>query len=135
MLTGMSKSEATYKPAATSAIERASMPTVCECCGREQLKRTVKMVSVTGSVMWMGVGCAAKGSGVSVREINQAEREKQNEYDKAQDQAKAKVRIEEQARWQAHLDSRCPEFRGQVLRQIQALGGMATARVGFSFEK
>lgn len=26
------------------------------------------------TVMWMGVGCAAKGTGVSVREINAAER-------------------------------------------------------------
>ena len=62
---------ATFRPAATTALERASMPSTCECCGREELKRTVKMIS-GDTVMWMGVGCAAKGTGVSVREINAA---------------------------------------------------------------
>ncbi len=123
---------ATFRPAATTALERASMPSTCGCCGREELKRTVKMTD-GAAVVWMGVGCAAKGTGVSVREVNATARAAQNEADAAEAQVAEDHRRAEQARWQAHLDARSPECRGNVLAQIKALGGMTQARVGFTF--
>lgn len=121
----------TFRPAATSALERASMPSTCECCGREGLKRTVKMVS-GDAVLWMGVGCAAKGTGVSVREINAAERAEQKTADDAERKAREIASNLEFARWQAHLNARCPEHRGSILVQIRTLGGMTLAREGFA---
>ena len=122
---------ATFRPAATTALERASMPSTCECCGREELKRTVKMVS-GDTVMWVGVGCAAKGTSVSVREINATERTAQGEADAARTIIVAAEHAAHMVRWHAHLDARCPEHRGAILLQTRALGGHAAARVGFS---
>lgn len=107
------------------------MPSTCECCGREGLKRTVKMTNGT-AVMWMGVGCAAKGTGVSVREINAAEREVQSAADEEDRKTREIASRAAHARWQAHLDARCPEHRGNVFEQIRALGGMAQAREGYA---
>ncbi len=107
------------------------MPSTCECCGREDLKRTVKMTDGS-AVMWMGVGCAAKGTGVSVREINAAERTAQKVADDAAYKAREAAHRVEMARWSAHLDARCPEHRGRIFEQVRALGGMALAQVGFS---
>lgn len=83
------------------------------------------------SVMWMGVGCAAKGTGKSVREINAAERRAQDTADAAERKVADVARRTELARWQAHLDARCPEHRGHILEQIRALGGMRSAREGY----
>lgn len=124
--------ENTFRPDATSAIERASVPTTCQCCGREGLRRTVKMTDGT-AVMWMGVGCAAKGTGVSVREINAAERNVQTVADEADRKAADDAHRVTMVRWQTHLNARCPEHRGEVFLQIQALGGMARAREGFAW--
>jgi hypothetical protein len=121
---------ATYRPAATTAFERATMPTTCECCKREGLKRTVKMTN-GDAVMWMGVGCAAKGTGISVQEIKRLERDAQQTAD---DEAAAVARAEHAAffaRWSAHLDALCPPFRGRIALQVAALGGMKAASAGF----
>lgn len=123
--------DATFRPAATSALERASMPSTCECCGREGLERTVKMTNGV-AVMWMGIGCAAKGTGVSVREINAAEKGEQDRADAEERAARDAAWRAEHARWQAHLDARCPAHKGEILLQIRALGGMALAREGYA---
>lgn len=120
----------TFRPAATTALERASMPDSCQCCKRQGLKRTVKMTDGS-SVMWMGVGCAAKGTGVSVREINAAERDVQRAADDVARAAAFASSHAELARWRAHLDARCPELRGKVFLQIQKLGGYAAAHAGY----
>lgn len=120
----------TFRPAATNAFDRLNPPTTCQCCGREDLKRTIKMTDGV-AVMWMGVGCAAKGTGVSTRELSKAEKEAQKAYDSAEYKAREKARIAEHARWSAHLDARCPEHKGEILLQIRALGGMAAAEHGF----
>jgi len=125
---------ATFRPAATTALERASMPSTCECCGREGLKRTVKMVN-GAAVLWMGVGCAAKGTGVSVREVNAAERVVQKETDDVAYKAQAAEHDAYMVRWHAHLDARCPEHKGEVLLQVRALGGMSKASEGYAKEK
>ena len=122
--------DATFRPAATSALERASMPSTCECCGRENLKRTVKMTDGT-AVLWMGVGCAAKGTGIPAKDLNKLEREAQSAFDAEQFKAREAASRAELARWQAHLDARCPEHRGNIFNQLRALGGMARAREGY----
>lgn len=51
------------------------MPTTCACCGREGLQKTVKMTDGE-TVVWMGVGCAAKAAGGArryARELEKAE--------------------------------------------------------------
>ena len=121
-----------FRPAATTALERASIPAECQCCGRSELKTTVKVVSLDGgTTLWMGTGCAAKACGVGVREFGKSLKAAQDaQYDvewKARD-AEAKRAY---AHFQAFLDARCPQFAGDRLRQLEALGGMRAAREGY----
>jgi hypothetical protein len=113
-----------FRVAATTAIERASMPTTCECCGRENLKRTLKMTNGP-SVLWMGVGCAAKGTGVSTRALSKEERELQEYHDSEEAKATQRTANERFASWQSFLDARCPELRGNTFEQVRKLGPSA----------
>jgi hypothetical protein len=122
-----------FRPAATSALERANVPTTCQCCGKEELKKTVKVISTDGTtVLWMGTGCAAKACGVGVKEFGRALKGEQDAEDTREREEADLARRAEMARWRAHLDARCPEHRGDIFRQLQALGGMKAARAGYS---
>lgn len=120
-----------FRPAATSAMERANVPSVCECCGREDLKKTVKVTNGE-TTLWMGTGCAAKACGMGIREFGKALGAEQTAQEAAEKAAEEKAWREHNARWQAHLDARCPALRGDRFRQIQALGGGKAAREGFA---
>lgn len=76
-----------FRPAATSAMERANVPSVCECCGREDLKKTVKVTNGE-TTLWMGTGCAAKACGIGIKEFGKALKEEQTRHDSAARAAK-----------------------------------------------
>jgi ribosomal protein L37AE/L43A len=113
------------RPAATSAQERANVPTTCQCCGREGLKRTVKMTD-GAAVLWLGTGCAAKAMGVGIKEYQKAADAVQSEADKA---AQAAWRAED-ARWGEFLTAAAGP--GQRFEQIARLGGGVAARARYA---
>lgn len=121
-----------FRPAATSAMERANVPSTCQCCGREDLQKTVKVVALDGSAtLWMGRGCAAKACGMGVKDFGRTMKREQDAQDASDKAAEDASRRAEDARWQAFLDGRCPELRGNRFAQIQALGGAKVARAEY----
>lgn len=64
--------------------------TTCECCGREELKKTVALRDDSGEITYFGVTCAAKAAKWTTKAMNAAV--------KAADNAKA---AEQQARQNA----------------------------------
>ena len=116
------------RPAATSAMERANVPTTCGCCGREGLKKTVKMTD-GAACYWLGTGCAAKAMGVGIREYTAAANDVQDAADKAERESAELARRAEYAVFQAWLDGVTdPSLKGDRFRQLQAIGGMKVAR-------
>ncbi len=110
-----------FRPAATSAMERANVPSVCECCGREDLKKTVKVTN-GATTMWMGTGCAAKACGVGIKDFGKALKAEQDQHDAAERKAHYNAVAAERARWQDFLNERAPQFRGDIYAQERAVG-------------
>jgi hypothetical protein len=124
-----------FRVAAISGFERFNVPTTCQCCGREDLLKTVKVASLDdGAVMWMGRGCAAKACGMGIKEFGKALKTTQAAQDTREDQERREANAKEDARWQAFLDARCPEKRGDRFSQIQALGGYTVANTAYKAE-
>ena len=121
---------ARFTLAALGPGESLTSPDTCECCGREYLKKTVKVTDGV-AVMWMGVGCAAKACGVGIREARKAHKVLEDARADAERVARAEAHRASMARWTAHLNARCPEHAGDIFRQIEALGGYDAAHVGF----
>lgn len=48
--------------------------TICELCGREELKRTVLLVTEDGDEIYAGTTCAARKVGVKTADMNRAVR-------------------------------------------------------------
>jgi len=113
-----------WRPLGTSAQERMNNPTTCGCCGREGLKKTVKM-GADGAVVWMGTGCAAKAAGVGISEFKV-------QLAAADDAVLVAERAAWKAgddAWQGFLDLSAPGL--DRFDQIQKLGGMKAARAAF----
>lgn len=92
-----------FHPAHLSAFERFNMPTTCGCCGREGLKKTVKVTDGT-RVLFMGTGCAMKACRMG-----------EKSFAKAQAEASAK-------RYNDNLDRLCPDFAGSYMKQMALVG-------------
>lgn len=95
-----------FRPVHLSAFERFNVPSVCGCCGREGLKKTVK-VSNGVTTMFMGTGCAAKACKLSTDGFKVA-------------QAKAAANAHH-----AFLNILCPEFAGESAKQVALIGARA----------
>ena len=119
-----------FRPAATNAFDRLNNPTTCSCCGRENLKKTVKMTDGV-AIAWMGTGCAAKAMGVGIKVYTAQAKQVQDAADDAERRARDVERLAQDAKWQAYLDARAPQLRGERFRQIEALGGYAKANAAF----
>jgi len=98
-----------FRPVATNSFETFSMQTTCDCCGRENLKKTVK-ISDGKVVMWVGVGCAAKKCGMSSKG-----------FLSAQDKAHGH-------RTRNFLNAVCPEFAGRYAVQMEMVGAGSSRR-------
>lgn len=92
-----------FRPVHLSAFERFNVPSTCGCCGREGLKKTVK-VSNGAATMFMGTGCAAKACKLSTDGFKAA-------------QAKAAANAHH-----AFLNILCPEFAGESAKQVALIG-------------
>lgn len=113
-----------YRPAGTSALERMNTPTECGCCGRSDLKTTVKM-EADGIIVWMGTGCAAKAMGVGIPEYRKAAKTADEVADRAGRIAANARSQAEFARWDDFLTDAAGA--GAVADKIARLGGFAAA--------
>lgn len=98
----------------------------CQCCGREELKKTVPVRRRGGGdIVWMGTGCAAKACGMGLREykaaVDAAEKVLRSEEQKAHDA--------ELARWSAWLHAQTGMT--DIFLAIQKLGGYPVARAAY----
>lgn len=118
-----------YTFASLSIGEALQSPDTCDCCGRDGLKRTVKLVNPDGNVVWFGTGCAAVAMSTPEKLVKSAAR-KQVEAAKAREAARVNAeRNAAFADWQAFLNAHtAPELHGEIFRQVEALGGMKAAR-------
>lgn len=115
-----------YRYAELARGEALQSPNVCDCCGREDLKRTIKLINPEGRSMWVGCGCAARLMGVEVKLVRKAKKAAEDRAYEAEQIAKQAANRLTDAAWQAFLDSQVP---GQErYDQIRTLGGMAKAR-------
>src|SRR5690606_28942982 len=123
-----------YQFAELARGESLQSPSVCDCCGREGLKKTVKLVNPEGRIVWFGVGCAAKAMSCPEKLVRKA-REAAIDAETTRERAERDREWRERdAQWQAFLDASGPEFVRNRLRQIEALGGYAKARARFLAE-
>lgn len=119
--------------------ESLCSPDVCDCCGREDLKKTVKLINPEGRVVWFGVGCAARAMGCKPLVVRHGRQDAIDALASAERRERYAIEQAEDDRWQAWLDSvvpalasKDPACRGaNRCRQIDALGGWTAARAGY----
>ncbi len=94
----------------------------CDCCGKTNLKSTVAVSVDGGETQYYGVVCAARALGRSAKEVKAGA--KKADDDKAAREAAAQREADRarDARWQAFLDARVPQHKGNRLEQVLALG-------------
>jgi hypothetical protein len=100
----------------------------CDCCGRANLKSTVALENLeTSEVVHFGVTCAARAVSWGVKKVKIAVRNADLAKAEAKAQAVRAAHQIQMARWTAFLDAQVPALKGDLFRQIQALGGHAVA--------
>lgn len=122
----MSTTNNGYRFAELAQGEGLQSPSVCDCCGREELKRTVKLINPEGRSVWYGAGCAARAMNVEKKVVTAAKKAAEDrayELERSERQAAWKLT---DAAWQAFLDRVAPGM--DRYDQIRSLGGMAKAR-------
>jgi hypothetical protein len=112
--------------------ESLCSPTACDCCGREDLKRTVKLINPEGCVVWFGTGCAAVAMGLTKPAVRKAKKAVEDAAESAERAANDAARKVEDSRWQAFLDAQVG--KADRFTQIEKLGGYAKARAKFVSE-
>ncbi len=119
----------TYTPAGMTAQERLNTPTECGCCGRQGLKRTVKMVASDGGIVWLGSTCAARAMGIGEAQFARHTREADRAVASAAAEARRAAAAAEDALFDAYLVA--TTGRTDRREQIDALGGFAAARAAY----
>jgi hypothetical protein len=117
-----------FRYAELSRGEGLCSPDTCDHCGRQNLKKTIKLITPDGQCVWFGVGCAARAMGIGLKEVKAAKARAESalaQQERAERQALAMV---EDAIWDAFLNRHAPSARGQRGKQIEALGGYPAAR-------
>ena len=113
----------------------------CDCCGRDNLKKTVKLLGPNGVVRY-GTGCAAKALGLKSAEVTARATAAQKVADAAKAKAKDEADRAERARWFAFIADRhaavlgapAPRnYRGdlEVIAAVKALGGFAAVDAAY----
>ena len=106
----------------------------CDCCGRVDLKKTVRMIQVidgeeVGEFGFFGETCAANAAGRPVRDIRAEAASADRE---ARDQIERERRAEQAAVDQVWFDFLAENGNGtDTFEQIQSLGGLTAAREAF----
>jgi hypothetical protein len=113
--------------------------TVCDCCGKIDLKSTVAIETAAGNVVHYGVVCAARALKTSAKIVKSETKIADDAKRAAAEAARRAAYEKHDAEWQAFLDARAPrsavpaDFDGKPnrLAQINYLGGFAAARAAF----
>lgn len=116
-----------YRPAAVGPMERSNPPTVCSCCGREDLKKTVP-VTDGAVVLWMGRSCAAKACGVGVKEYDRAREAVQSEAAQLESE-RHRAALALYVEWLRATTGMTDDFKAR-----QALGGQKAALALYTSE-
>lgn len=120
-----------FRFAELGPMERLTSPDTCDCCGREGLKRTVKLISPAGRPVWYGTGCAARAMGCPTKTVTKARKAAHDAAYAAERKQKAAESRAREAAWQAFLDANAVGVApgaGNRFEQIQSLGGYAAAK-------
>jgi len=133
-----------YKYAELAIGESLGSPTVCDHCGKEELKRTIKLINPAGRVVWFGVGCAANAMGLGLKEVRRAKAAQDSDLSSreraiadAKREAQFKLDQIEGDKWAAWCAANAirPEgiidFDWNLYTQIKALGGYKAARAAY----
>jgi hypothetical protein len=113
--------------------ESLCSPETCDCCGREGLKKTIKLISPEGRVVWFGTGCAARAMSCKPLVVRKAREEQIDADTQAIRRARFLAEFEEDARFGAFLDAAAPDVpkcwdgKSNRIAQIGALGGWKAA--------
>jgi hypothetical protein len=121
-----------YRFAELGPGESLQSPDACDCCGREGLKKTVKLVNPTGRVVWFGTGCAARAMGLRPLEVRAAKAGAEARAEANAIAARRQEEARQDAAWTLFLSKHAPGL--DRFEAIQALGGMAAARAKFKAE-
>ena len=126
-----------FRFAALARGESLQSPDVCACCGRDGLKKTVKLINPAGRAVWFGTGCAARAMGVKPLVVRDAARSAEMTAADIERRERATEERAEDMRWQAFLDEVAPsaavswDGRPNRFEQIDRLGGYAAARAAY----
>jgi len=103
----------------------------CECCGRDNLKRTVALRDLdTGEVEFFGTTCAAHLLKMKATDLRSDARQVQRWKDEAARKARMEQARKDAAPWFRFL--RESTDATEVADQIRELGGFAAARSKFA---
>ena len=103
--------------------------TVCDCCGRTELKATVALETADGEVVHFGRVCAARAAGVSAAAVDAALRTVNQREVLDRWKTDARAAAAEDARWQRFLDEAAGP--GERWEQLERLGGFTAARLAY----
>lgn len=117
-----------WTPAGMSFLDRLNTPTECGCCGREGLKKTVKM-SGPGGIVWMGTTCAAKAMNLGVAQFRTEARTADTAVADAERAERDAANNADEVAWEAYLLTHAGP--GPRVEQIARLGGFGAARAAF----
>jgi hypothetical protein len=108
--------------------------TSCECCGRENLKKTVAISLDDADPMYFGTTCAARAVGWAAADMRRSiKRVEDEQKEKARLARNARI-VAEQCAWFTWLDAHAPNINS-TFEQIQSLGGYQAARAAFYRDK
>jgi len=109
--------------------------TICDCCGRKDLKGTVALCDhdAGDETVYFGCVCAARAMGIESVEVRKAARNADDAKVRAETAARNAAADVEYRVFQSWLDSKVGP-KGERFLQLQALGGMAAARALFAAE-
>lgn len=125
-----------YRFAELARGESLQSPDFCYCCGRQDLKKTVKLINPEGRVVWFGVGCAARAMSVKPLVVRQAKRTAEDRLADQEARERHALQVAENAVWQEFLNRAAgliPSWDGRPNRcaQIERLGGYVAAREAY----
>lgn len=107
--------------------------TVCECCGKKNLKSTVALSIDDSDPVFFGVTCAARALKMGVKEVRTANRAA-DDAKIAAERAARKARMDaEFGSWSAYLEAKSG-IKGDVFRAIEKLGGYNAVRKAYEAE-
>jgi ATP-dependent 26S proteasome regulatory subunit len=118
-----------YRFAEINSVDNAQFITRCQCCGRFDRKRTVKLIDPEGREVWFSIRCAATVMGLDVEAVAAAKKAADDAACEANAAAALAERRARDVAWQAFLDKAAGP--GTRYDQIRALGGMARAREAY----